>query len=109
SSLLDLQDDLADAVMCLASSWSSDLPEPCLAPASDSRPGGDLAPFVAVTVACCSADELDRVARALEVPVTRDVAAGDQGVLQDHAVRRLGRVRIVASRRIGSGPQAPSG
>src|SRR4029450_12039135 len=36
-SLLDLQDDLADTVVCLADAWSSDLPDPVLVPAADCR------------------------------------------------------------------------
>ncbi len=43
SGLLDLQDDLADAVMWLAENWSADLPVPCYGWADsgdgDRRPG----------------------------------------------------------------------
>jgi hypothetical protein len=72
--LLDLQDDLADAVFWLAETWSAELPAPrlCLR-------------IVPLRVPCRSGDQVGRVAELLDVPVTGG-----------RALRRFGRVRIEA-------------
>jgi hypothetical protein len=72
--LLDLQDDLADAVFWMAEAWSADLPVPLLRFRS-----------VPLDVRCDTRADLDRVARVLDAEFT----AG-------RAVRCFGRVRIEA-------------
>jgi hypothetical protein len=77
--LLDLQDDLADAVFWLAESWTPELPPPrlCLR-------------VVPLRVRCSTSEELRRVAQLLDVAVTGG-----------RAMRRFGRVRIEVFSRPG--------
>ncbi len=74
TSLLDLQDDLADAVFWLAEAWMAELPTPQLGVRR-----------VPVRVRCSTRTELSRVAEVMDVPV-----------LGGRAGRRFGRVRIEA-------------
>jgi hypothetical protein len=81
ASLLDLQDDLADAVFWLAESWRAELPTPQLGVRR-----------VPVRVPCGTHVELDRIARLMDVPA-----------VSGRAFRRFGRVRVEAVMPTGSG------
>jgi hypothetical protein len=93
SELLDLQDDLARAVMWLAEHWSADLPVPYWR--GDNR--GDQA-GVEVAVYCRDAEALERVARLLRVPLIDDETADSRGNRYRRAVRDFGKVHIGAFR-----------
>jgi hypothetical protein len=58
--LMDLQDDIADALMWLAESWASDLPAPRVRVRRDGR--GRPMPGVALAVDCASADDAEWIA-----------------------------------------------
>jgi hypothetical protein len=86
--LLDLQDDLADAVFWLADNWPRDLPAPC------AYDGGRDAALI-LLVRCPTARDLSRAAAVL---ASRVEAATGSGRLDAgrQAVKHIGRVRIVA-------------
>jgi hypothetical protein len=86
--LLDLQDDLAQAVMWLAENWSADLPTP-------HAYGNGAEPINVTLLAYCgSADELTRAAAVLGMPLVDDPAPNTQGVRYRRAVRRFGSVEL---------------
>jgi hypothetical protein len=86
--MLDLQDDLANAVVWLAENWSADLPAPGVHGGVGCLYTPDV-PGVRLVALCGTADELGRVATRLGSPVP------DGGPF-DVAVRDFGRVRIAA-------------
>lgn len=93
SELLDLQDDLARAVMWLAEHWSADLPVPrCRGVNPGDQAGLELAAY------CVSLDVLERAARLFDVPLTDDDTADAWGNRYRRAVRDFGRVHIWAFR-----------
>jgi hypothetical protein len=104
SDLLDLQDDLADAVMWLAENWSADLPTPYGHPRAHYRGDGDATPGVGLLVYCTNRAELDRVARLLDVPVIPDERANSLGHRYERAIREFGRVQLDAYRSLDSEP-----
>jgi hypothetical protein len=61
--LMDLQDDIADALMWLAENWASDLPAPRVRVRQDGR--GRPMPGVALAVECESEDDADWIAMLL--------------------------------------------
>jgi hypothetical protein len=61
--LMDLQDDIADALMWLAESWASDLPAPRVRVRRDGR--GRPMPGVALAVHCESANDAEWIAMLL--------------------------------------------
>lgn len=86
--LLDVQDDIAETVMWLAEHWRLDLPELTLSlgiPADG---------YLLRVMACCSRDELGRVAELIDAPVTE--AEPHSGARWFHARRRFGTVLLDA-------------
>jgi hypothetical protein len=98
SELLDLQDDLADAVMWLAENWSADLPAPYACERSFVGADGERRPGVALLVYCASQEELVRVAGLLDAPMQATGTPNRYGHRWERAVRCFGRVRIDAYR-----------
>jgi hypothetical protein len=101
--LLDLQDDLADAVMWLAENWSATLPTPSTMCWTDHTGHGPAVPVLELLVQCES-DQLTWVAGLLGAPVVRDAAADSFGHRYERAVRRFGRVHLTAFRQIPAEP-----
>jgi hypothetical protein len=99
SGLLDLQDDLADAVMWLAENWSADLPAPKACERSHRCADGEQRPGVTLLVHCLSRDALVRVAGVLDAPIEAALSPDRYGHSWEYAVRSFGRVRIDAYRR----------
>jgi hypothetical protein len=100
SGLLDLQDDLAAAVMWLAEHWSPDLPVPGSRGVGADPAGVDLA------VCCTSFDQLARIARVLDAPVVDDPAPDTAGNRYRRTERRFGWVRLFAYRSLSDIDQA---
>ena len=96
SRLLDLQDDLADAVMWLAENWSSALPVPYPYPRAKYRDNGDCVPCLALLVYCGTADRLVELADLLACPVVLDPKPSSSGRLFQVVTRTFGRVSIEA-------------
>jgi hypothetical protein len=94
SGLLDLQDDLAQVVMWLAEHWTARLPVP-ISRGEITDPAG-----IVLSVYCLEPGDLVEVAALLGVPVVDDVAPDVSGNRYRRAVRRFGRVRVEAFRRI---------
>jgi hypothetical protein len=94
SGLLDLQDDLADAVMWLAENWSADLPTPRATPDCHYRPNGDDVPGVRMLVYCSARDELVRLAGLLDIPLGVESEPNSTGARYERAIRRFGRVKL---------------
>jgi hypothetical protein len=86
--LLDLQDDLARAVIWLAEHWSADLPAP------HGRGVGSDSARVDLSAHCVKAELLDRAAEVLGVPLVDDPAPDAQGNRYRRATRPFGRVRL---------------
>ncbi len=101
SGLLDLQDDLADAVMWLAENWSADLPVPDAYSRNHDRDDGDrVAGVVRLLVLLRHRRaELARVGRPARRPGGDRPGAGPcTGQRYERAVRHFGRVSIDAYR-----------
>jgi hypothetical protein len=96
SGLLDLQDDLADAVIWLAENWSSDLPVPRAYPRGRYLDNGECVPCLGLLAYCRSADELVHVADLLAGPVVVDAEPDQYGGRYERATRTFGRVDIEA-------------
>jgi hypothetical protein len=92
--LLDLQDDLADAVMWLAEHWTAELPLPRAVPHIDQRANGDAVPGLTLLMPCASRDTVSSVADTLGADVTVERTASDR--LSERTSRRFGRVWIDA-------------
>jgi hypothetical protein len=88
SGMLDLQDDLARAVMWLAEHWSADLPVPA------SRGVGLDAARVELAAYCDTAEVLARAAAVLGAPLVDDTTPDSYGARYQRAVRTFGRVRL---------------
>jgi hypothetical protein len=88
SGLLDLQDDLARAVMWLAEHWSADLPVP------GSRGFGSHTARVELSAYCGTVDLLEQAASVLDAPAEDDKVPDSCGVRYRRAVRTFGRVRL---------------
>jgi hypothetical protein len=100
SRLLDLQDDLAQAVVWLAERWSADLP----APSAGSTGADGLG--VVLSAYCLTPALLSRAAGALDAPVIDDPGPDDAGNRYQRAIRQFGRVRIEVFRRLDPDHQA---
>jgi hypothetical protein len=94
--LLDLQDDLAQAVMWLAEHWSADLPVPVSWGVGTDPARVDLAAYF------LDPDLLDRAAATLAVPVVDDPAPDARGRRYRRASRSFGRVRLEVYRMLDS-------
>jgi hypothetical protein len=94
SGMLDLQDDLAQAVMWLAEHWSADLP----APSAGSTGAEGLG--VVLSAYCLTPALLTRAAGALDSPVVNDSGPDSTGNHYQRATREFGRVRIEVFRRL---------
>jgi hypothetical protein len=92
--LLDLQDDLADALMWLAENWSSDLPVPQARPRAEQWGDGAGVPCVDLVVPCATVEELSGLAELLAAPVVTDAEAQESGHRHQRASRSFGRVHI---------------
>jgi hypothetical protein len=93
SELLDMQDDLAGAVVWLAEHWSADLPAPTVYGAG----GGTSPARVDLSTYCASPDGLARVAELLGAPVVDDPEPNAvNGASYRRVSRRFGRVSITA-------------
>jgi hypothetical protein len=86
--LLDLQDDLATVVVWLAEHWSADLPVPRCRSFGSEHAGVDLSAY------CVAADDLERAAELLEVPLVDAPAPDGYGNRYRSATRSFGRVRF---------------
>ena len=101
SGLLDIQDDIAQAVIWLAENWSADLPAPGWMGRSsdlDKTPG----PVIRLPL-CCSPEELSRVAELAGTTPVDDETPDRRGD-RSRRVRRsfgAGRVELEAFHRIG--------
>jgi hypothetical protein len=93
--LLDLQDDLADAVMWLADHWSSDLPVPELHPRRW-RDGSESATGFALAVRCQTSGQLVELAVMLDAPIVIDASPQTPEHSCERAARSFGRVEIEA-------------
>jgi hypothetical protein len=96
SGLLDLQDDLADAVMWLAENWSSDLPVPHAYPHTTSLDNGSCVPCLGLLVHCSTGEDLVTLADLLAAPVVADTEPDADGRFHQRATRTFGRVHIAA-------------
>jgi len=105
SGLLDLQDDLADALMWLADNWSSDLPVPQADPGGSYLQNGAFVPCLRLLVPCETTKQLVSLADLLAVPVVRDAEPDADGRGHERATREFGRVHIEACTVI---PHAPT-
>jgi hypothetical protein len=92
SGLLDLQDDVARAVIWLAEHWSADLPVP------RSRGFGVDAARVELSAYCDTAEVLARAAAVLGSPPVDDETPDSYGARYRRAVRTFGRVCLVVYR-----------
>ena len=77
--LLDLQDDLADAVIWLAENWTSDLPVPQAHPRCRYRDNGECVSCLRLLVYCPTPSELVAMADVLAGPVVADAEANQYG------------------------------
>jgi hypothetical protein len=96
SGLLDLQDNLADAVIWLAENWSSDLPVPVEYPRIIDRDDGDAVGGVGLLVCCVTAEEVVELAELLGSPVVADAGPDCEARRCLRATRDFGRVQIEA-------------
>jgi hypothetical protein len=88
SELLDLQDDLARAVMWLAEHWSADLPVP------GARAFGADRARIELSAYCGTAGELTRAADVLGALLVDDPAPDSRGNRYRRATRPFGRVQL---------------
>src|SRR5262245_31046884 len=95
AALLDLQDDLADAIMWLAEYWRPDLPALHARSCTDDLHGPDR-PGLALEAECGSPAELARLACLLGGPRVGDLEPDSAGHRYERSVRRFGQVHIVA-------------
>jgi len=94
--LLDLQDDLADAVMWLSENWSSDLPVPQAHPRARYLDTGESVPCLRMLVHCPTTADLVAMADLLAGPVVADEEPNPFGSRYQRVTRSFGRVDIEA-------------
>jgi hypothetical protein len=92
--LIDMQDDVADALMWFAENWSSDLPTPRVIGRVHQRDDGECAPGLGLVVRCVRADDFSRVATALGLQVDHDPDRARD--VRQRASRSFGSVLVVA-------------
>jgi hypothetical protein len=99
--LLDLQDDLAEAVVWLAENWSADLPGPYVVTATHYASDDDGKGKAGVRLLVpCDPDELAVAAFRLGTPVIDDPTNDDGDIRYRRATRAIGRVHIEAFARM---------
>jgi hypothetical protein len=98
--LLDLQDDLADAVLWLADNWTSDLPVPEVDPRGSYLENGACVPCLRLQVTCDTTEELAALADLLAAPVVLDAEPDPDGHSYQRATRDFGRVHIEACTKV---------
>lgn len=91
SDLLDIQDDIARAVIWIAEHWSADLPRITWAPGLG-RSGDALR----LRVRCTNLADLARVAALLDTEVVAQPYAAGDGRRRHDVTRRIGRVVLTA-------------
>ena len=96
--LLDLQDDIADAVTWLAEYWTPDLPSPRAVPHIAHGVNGDSVPGLTLSMVCTSRDIVSSVADMLGAEVA--VERTESGRLSERTSRHFGRVCIEACHEI---------
>jgi hypothetical protein len=96
SGLLDLQDDVADAVIWLSENWSSDLPVPQAHPSCRYLDNGQCVPCLRLCVSCDTPDELAAMADLLAGPIVADPEPNPYGSRYQRVTRTFGRVDIEA-------------
>lgn len=105
--LLDLQDDLADAVLWLADNWSSDLPIPQAVPRGSSLEDGACVPCLRLQVTCDTTEELVALADLMAAPVVLDAEPDAHGRRYQRATRDFGGVHIEACTEVSQRPHEP--
>jgi hypothetical protein len=99
--LLDLQDDLAEAVVWLVENWSADLPGPYVRTATHYASDEDRQGKAGVRLLVpCEADELAVAALRLGAPVIDDPTNDGGDIRYRRATRAIGRVHIEAFARM---------
>ena len=96
SGLLDLQDDLADAVLWLAENWSSVLPVPEAQPRTRYLDNGECVPCLRLQVCCDTPAHLAAMADLLAAPIVADAEPDQYGSRHHRVTRTFGRVDIEA-------------
>ena len=96
SGLLDLQDDLADAVIWLAENWSSELPAPLEYARVIDWDDGAAVGGVGLLVYCSTTEQLVELAEVFGSPVVADLGPDCKGWRYQRATRDFGRVEIEA-------------
>jgi hypothetical protein len=92
SGLLDIQDDIAQAVMWLAENWSADLPAPGWMGRSSDRDETQ-GPVLRLPM-CCSLDELSRVAELTGTTPVDDETPNCRGDRYRRVRRSFGAGRV---------------
>jgi hypothetical protein len=104
STMLDLQDDLAEVVMWLAENWSSDLPIPAIDTRTHYDRVGRLLAEACLLTAANDPEALARAAERLGVPVVTDPGPVGGGNRYQRATRSFGRVEVQIIRRVEDAP-----
>jgi hypothetical protein len=99
--LLDLQDDLADALCWIAERWTPGLPAPYPVHRIEHRADGGAVPALTLTMTCVSDAELMAVASMLSTTPTPDPA---KGTAPRRVGRSFGRVRLEGCQNEAGGP-----
>jgi hypothetical protein len=105
--LLDLQDDLADAVIWLAENWSSDLPVPRPYAGGRQLENGQCVPCLGLLVECAMTRDLAKLAELLAAPIVLDAQVDRDGACYQRAPRHFGRVHIEAFAEVSDGLSPP--
>jgi hypothetical protein len=101
SGLLDLQDDLADALCWIADRWTPGLPTPYPVHRIERRADGGAVPALTLMMTCASTAELMAVARMLSTTSTPDPASW---MAPRRVGRSFGRVRLEGYHNEAGGP-----
>lgn len=96
--LLDLQDDLADAILWLAENWPADLPAVRARSCTDQVRDSNGRPGLALEAECDNPSDLADLASLLGGPRVADPEANVAGRRYERSVRRFGQVHITAVR-----------
>jgi hypothetical protein len=99
--LLDLQDDLADALCWIADRWTPGLPTPYPVHRIERRADGGAVPALTLMMTCASTAELMAVARMLSTTSTPDPASW---MAPRRVGRSFGRVRLEGYHNEAGGP-----
>lgn len=97
AALLDLQDDLADAILWLAEYWPPDLPVLRARSCTDDLHGLEGRPGLALEAECGSPSEMAQLTCLLGGPRVADLEpSAPDGRRYERSVRRFGQVHIAA-------------